>query len=195
MLKELLKFNRSYRRFYENENISSETLVELIDFACLSPSPKNLQALKFILSNEVNLNNKIFATLAWAGYLNDWKGPEPGERPSAYIIILGDKTISKDFIKDYLPTGSGIIAQSILLGAAEKGIGGCIIAAIQRKKLYEQLNLSEDFEIMLILALGKPKEIVVIDNVDETGNIEYWRDENQIHHVPKRKSEDIIIHL
>jgi len=195
MIKELIKFNRSYRRFYENEQISKETLIELVDLACLSPSPKNLQALKFILSNDIELNEIIFPTLAWAGYLSDWKGPEIGERPSAYIIVLGDKTISNDFAKDYLQTASGIVSQSILLGAAEKEIGGCIIAAIQRKKLQEQLNLSENFEIMLVLALGKPKEIVVIDNVDESGNIKYWRDENQIHHVPKRKSEDIIIHL
>ncbi len=195
MIKELLKFNRSYRRFYENEQISKETLIELVDLACLSPSPKNLQALKFILSNEIDLNNIIFPALAWAGYLSDWKGPELGERPSAYIVILGDKTISKDFDKDYMHTASGIVTQSILLGAAEKGIGGCIIAAIQRKKLQENLNLDEDFEIMLVLALGKPKEIIVIDDVDGSGNIKYWRDENQIHHVPKRKTVDIILHL
>jgi len=193
MIKELLKFNRSYRRFYENELINKEAIVEFVELTRFSPSAKNLQALKFIISNQQELNDEIFSTLSWAGYLTDWNGPEKGERPSAYVIILGDKTISSDFVKDYTLTSSGIVSQSILLGAAEKGIGGCIIASIQRKKLQEILKLSNDFEIMLVLALGKPKEIIVIEDVDETSNIRYWRDENRIHHVPKRKLKDIIL--
>jgi nitroreductase len=193
MIKDLVIFNRSYRRFFESEKIEREQLVELVDLARLSPSPKNLQALKYIISNEQFENNNIFPTLAWAGYLSDWNGPESGERPSAYIIILADKSISSDFIKDYTQTACGIAAQSILLGAAEKGIGGCMIANIQRKKLHEILGVNENYEILLVIALGKPKEIVVIDEVDKSGSIKYWRDSKQTHHVPKRDLLELIL--
>ncbi|MFN8257813.1 MAG: nitroreductase family protein [Bacteroidales bacterium] len=193
MIKDLLKLNRSYRRFYEHEEISMEVLKELVEFAILSPSPRNLQALKFVLNNQAEVNERIFPTLAWAGYLADWDGPQEGERPSAYITILADKTVSSDFVKDYIQCAAGIVTQSILLGCAEKGIGGCIIASIQRKKLMEILGISDNFEILLVLALGIPKEKVIIAEIPENGSIKYWRDENQVHYVPKRKSEDIII--
>ena len=192
MIKDLVKFNRSYRRFYQNEKIQRETLVELVDLARLSPSAKNIQAHKFIVSNEQEANSKIFETLAWAGYLPDWPGPAEGERPSAYIIILGDKSISNDFSKDFLYTNSGIVSQSILLGAAEKGIGGCIFASIQRKKLSKIYELPSHLEIMLAIALGKPKEKVIIEEVDNSGDIKYWRDEKLVHHVPKRSLEQLL---
>lgn len=193
MIKDLLKFNRSYRRFYEHEEISMEVLKELVEFAILSPSPRNLQALKFVLNNQAEDNARIFQTLTWAGYLADWNGPQEGERPSAYITILADKTVSSDFVKDYIQCAAGIVTQSILLGCAEKGIGGCIIASIQRKKLMEILGISDNFEILLVLALGIPKEKVIIAEIPENGSVKYWRDENQVHYVPKRKPEDIII--
>jgi len=89
--------NRSYRRFYQDREISLETLRGFIELARLSPSSANLQPLKYILSNTSEKNGIIFSTLAWAGYLKDWPGPEEGERPSAYIVILGDTNITKDF--------------------------------------------------------------------------------------------------
>ena len=193
MIKDLVRFNRSYRRFYQNENISRDSLIELIDLARLSPSGKNIQAHKFIISNEAALNANIYSTLAWAGYLPTWDGPDEGERPAAYITILGDKSISDKFDIDYLYINSGIICQSILLGAAEKGIGACIFASIQRKKLAEILNLPEHLEIMLVIALGKPKEIIEIEEIETNGDIKYWRDDKQVHHVPKRKLKDLII--
>lgn len=193
MIKDLVRFNRSYRRFYQNEKIEKATLVELVELARISPSGKNIQAHKFMLSNEAEMNAKIFATLAWAGYLPDWDSPVEGEKPAAYIVILGDKTIEGDLNKDYLHNNAGIICQSMLLGAAEKGIGGCIFGSIQRKKLQETLQIADQYQIMLVIALGKPKEEIVLDEVDESGDIKYWRDENLVHHVPKRKLDDLIL--
>ena len=91
------------------------------------------------------------------------------------------------------PVDEGIAAQSILLGAVEKGLGGCIIANINRKNLKEYLKLDDRYDIELVIAIGYPKEEVVIDEIKEDGDIKYWRDENKVHHVPKRKLEDIII--
>jgi len=188
MLRELILKNRSYRRFYEDYTIERQTLLELIDLARLSPSSANLQPLKYFISCDKESNARIFPHLAWAGYLNDWDGPQEGERPSAYIIILGDSRI-----KERINCDHGIAAQSILLGAAEKGLGGCIIASIKRPDLQKTLEIPEYLQILLVLALGKPKEKVALETVGKDGNIEYWRDENGVHHVPKRPLKDIVV--
>ena len=111
-----------------------------------------------------------------------------GERPAAYIIILADRQISESIRCDH-----GIAAQSILLGAAELGLGGCLIASVQREKLREALGIADRYEILLVMALGKPAETVVLDTVDAQGSIEYWRDADDVHHVPKRRLADLII--
>lgn len=187
-LKDLVLKNRSYRRFHESESISSDTLRELVDLARLSASAANLQPLKFLLAHTRAQAAAVFPHLAWAGYLTDWPGPCEGERPAAYIIILGDKEVRPSFDCDH-----GIAAQSILLGAAEKGLGGCMIGAINREALRKSLQLPERYEIILVVALGKPKETVVIEPVGEDGSIKYWRDEGGVHHVPKRSLEEIIL--
>jgi len=193
MIKDIVTLNRSYRRFHEMEIIENSTLIQLVDLARLSASPRNLQPYKFIISTDIDLNKRIYESLAWAGYIPDWSGPDIGERPSAYIIILDDKNITKNLDRDNLCYGCGIVAQSMLLGAAEQGIGGCIIASVQRSKLAEELKISEDFEILLVLALGYPLEQVRIEEMDESGNVKYWRDAAKVHHVPKRKLEDLIL--
>jgi len=186
--KDLILKNRSYRRFYENKKIRISTLRALVGLARLTPSSANLQPLKYFLSSISETNQKIFPCLRWAGYLKDWDGPAKGERPSAYIVILGDTNISKSFGYD-----AGIAAQSILLGAVEKGFGGCIIGSIDRGKLRMSLEIPQHLEILLVIALGKPKEKVVIETVGENNDIKYWRDKKGIHHVPKRPLKDLII--
>jgi len=188
MLSNLILKNRSYRRFDESERIPVETLRSLVNLARLSASGANVQPLKFLLSNDPEKNDKIFETLAWAGYLKDWNGPTEGERPSAYIVILGDKEISARFGVDH-----GIAAQSILLGASEKGLGGCMIGSIKRDKLRENLKLADRFEVLLVVALGEPVEQIVIEDAGPEGDIKYYRDANHVHHVPKRPLEEIIV--
>ncbi len=190
MLKELVAKNRTYRRFYQEAAIERSTLEELVDLARLSSSGANLQSLKYVLSNEPEKNALIFQHLKWAGYLADWDGPEEGEKPSAYVLMLGDREISKNVFWDH-----GIACQSILLGACEKGLGGCMFASVNRESLKELLGIPDRYELLLVIALGKPKEIVALEQVKEDGNIRYWRDESGVHHVPKRKLEDVILPL
>jgi nitroreductase len=185
-LRGLIERNRSYRRFHQDKTVEVDVLKGLVDLARLSPSAANLQPLKYILSCSKEINAKIFPTLSWAGYLKEWGGPSEGERPSAYIIILGDTTISKDFGYD-----AGIASQSILLGAVELGLGGCIIGSIERDRLRSALNIDERFEILLVIALGRPKEKVVVEPF--SGDIKYWRDREGVHHVPKRPLREIIL--
>jgi nitroreductase len=188
MLRSLIEASRSYRRFHQDEAIDHGTLTELVDLARLSPSAANLQPLKYILSCELEKNALIFPHLAWAGYLTDWDGPTEGERPGAYIIILGDTEIARSFGCDH-----GIAAQSILLGATERGLGGCMIGSIQREALRAALQIPERYEILLVLALGRPRETVVLESVGESGDIKYWRDRENVHHVPKRALDQLII--
>jgi nitroreductase len=188
MISELVEANRSCRRFYEDHQVGLKTLEELVDLARLSASGANLQPLKYILACQPDVNAKIFSCLAWAGYLKDWPGPEPGERPSGYIVILGDTTISKEFGVDH-----GIAGQSMLLGARDKGLAGCMLGSINRKDLRPILNIESHLKILLVLAIGKPKEEVVIETVGPDGNIRYWRDAQAVHHVPKRALSDLIV--
>lgn len=181
--------NRSYRRFFQEEKISREELENMVNLARLSASGQNKQALKFVIVNDPGTCDRVFPSTMWAGYLEDWDGPPVGEQPSAYIIILGDTDVSNSFGVDH-----GIAAQSILLGAAEKGYGGCMIGSVDRKKLRQDLKIPGQHEILLIIALGKPKEKVLIDEV-KNDDIRYWRDNEGVHHVPKRKLGDIIIDL
>lgn len=188
MIKDLVRKNRSYRRFFEDVPVSKDILRELVDCARLSASGVNRQPLKYKLFCDVESNAKIFPTLLWAGALPDWPGPAEGERPAAYIVVLLDKEISSNDGVDH-----GIAAQTMLLAAVEKGLGGCMIASIYRDKLKEVLNLSDRFEIKLVLALGKPKEDVVIEEINPGEDTAYWRDARQVHHVPKRKLNDVIL--
>ncbi|WP_104371798.1 nitroreductase family protein [Desulfocucumis palustris] len=188
MLMELVGKNRSYRRFYQEEPVEGATLRELVNLARLSASAANLQPLKYILSCREESNSKIFSTLKWAAYLKDWEGPREGERPPAYIVMLGDTAIG-----GFQQVDAGIACQSILLGAAEIGLGGCIIASVNREQLRKSLDIPGQYEILYVIALGKPLETVVIETAKD--DIRYWRDEKGVHHVPKRRLEEIIIQM
>lgn len=188
MLQDLVRRTRTYRRFDQAQAVSLGTLRELVDLARLSASGANLQPLKYILSADPAMNARIFPSLGWAGYLRGWDGPVEGERPAAYIVILLDTAISKTTDCDH-----GIAAQSIMLGATERGLGGCMIGSIKRPVLREVLDLDEQYEIKLVLALGKPAETVEIEALGADGSIKYWRDEDSVHHVPKRALDDLIL--
>jgi nitroreductase len=188
-LKTLIFKTRSCRRFNESHHIDSQILESLIDLARLSASGANRQPLKYLVYNTPEDCDKIFPLLSWAGYLNEWPGPDQGERPSGYIVILGDKSITEIFGVDH-----GIAAQSIMLGATEAGLGGCIIASLKREELCDELKIPDKFEVLLVLALGKPVENVIIEDIKED-NVKYWRDSDKNHHVPKRSLKEIIIKL
>ncbi|NIA15985.1 MAG: nitroreductase [Nitrospiraceae bacterium] len=189
MFRDLVLKNRSYRRFYQDVALDEETLRELVDLARNTASGANLQPLKYALSCTPERNAQVFPCTIWAGYLPDWPGPDEGERPAGYVVILGDREISKGFGCDH-----GIAAQTILLGATERGLGGVMFGSLRREKLLKVFGLPGDrYEVLLVIALGKPKETVVLDPVEASGDIQYWREENGTHHVPKRALDDIIV--
>lgn len=190
MIEDLIRKNRSCRRFYQSRTIPGDTLQSLVNLARLGPSAANRQPLKYILSCSREQNDQIFPCLGWAAYLKDWNGPKEGEQPSGYIVILGDTAITDNFYCDH-----GIASQSILLGAREMGLAGCIIGSINKTRLRESLRIPASLEILLVIALGVPKEDVTVEAVGPDGDIRYWRDEKGVHHVPKRNLKDIIIEM
>ena len=187
MLKDLVSKNRSYRRFHQDVAIPLSELEDMVDHARLTASGRNAQPLKYALVGEAESCGRVFPFLAWAGYYKDWDGPEEGERPAAYIIQLHDTRVAGGYFCD-----DGIALQTLLLSAVEKGFGGCIIASVRREELSALLGLPSHFEILHVVALGKPKETVVIEPLKDD-DIRYWRDEDQVHHVPKRALKDIIV--
>ncbi|MDE5418054.1 nitroreductase family protein [Labilibaculum sp. DW002] len=187
MLKELVKRNRSYRRFFEEEKISLYLIREWIDLARLGASGRNGQTLKYQIVLSEDKCEEVFSNLAWAGYLSDWNGPIEGERPAAYVIMLNDEKLSRNYFCD-----DGIAVQNLLLGAVEDEFGGCILRAFKEKEIREILKISKDYSIIQVVALGKPKEEIVIEEM-KNEDIKYWRDENGVHYVPKRKLDDLIV--
>jgi nitroreductase len=188
MLRDLVVATRTYRRFDQSVAIDRATLEELVDLGRLSASGGNAQPLKYALACDGEMNAAIFPHLAWAGFLADWDGPAEGERPAGYIVILGDTEILQDYGVDH-----GIAAQSIALGATERGLGVCMIGSIQREGLREVMGIDERYRILLVLAVGKPAETVVIDDLPADGNACYYRDADSVHHVPKRMLDDVIV--
>ena len=188
MLYELVLKCRSVRRFYERSKVALSDLEELVDMSRLTASANNLQPLRYILSTDPAVNERIFPCLGWAAYLTDWAGPEPGERPTGYVVMLGDTAVSETYSWD-----QGIAAQTIMLGAVEKGLGGCIIGSINKEKLRSELEIEERYAILLVLAIGRPKEKILLEVAKDGSNVRYYRDANRVHHVPKRRLEDILL--
>ena len=186
----LIEKTRNYHYFVESEKVTEEVLRELVDYARLAPSTSNMnmQPLRFLISCEEERNQQIFDTLSWQGYLRGWGGPIKGVKPTGYIVVLGDKTICSSYVAD-----QGIAAQSVLLGATQKGLGGCIAAKVQRRKLREALDLPTRYEILLVIAIGKPGEEIILEAQEQGSDGYGWHDEEGNYHLPKRSLESVIL--
>lgn len=187
-LKELVEKNRSYRRFFQDRPVSKAVLAGLVDLARLTPSGRNAQPLRYALIHTPEQCAELYPLVAWAGYLKDWDGPEEGERPAAYIVMCNDTSLAEASQWD-----QGIASQTIMLGAVEVGLGGCIIGSFRKKEIAELLKLPDHLVPVLVLALGVPKEQVVIIGVKQDGDIKYYRDADGTHYVPKRSLDDLLI--
>ena len=185
MLSELVLKNRSYRRYYENERVDEEVLRKLIDMARNTPSAANLQSIRYKLITDTAMCEKLFPYLGWAGYLKDWDGPEEGERPAAYIVMATDE-------KANATIDEGIAGQTILLGAVEAGLGGCFLGNIRKEQIAKLISLPEGMKIDYVIALGKPKEAVVLENIRDN-DVKYYRDADGVHHVPKRTLDEVLL--
>lgn len=193
MLRDIVIANRSYRNFDENVKIGREELNRLVDLTRYTASGANLQPLKYGIVCTEEKVRKLHPYTRWAKALPDRKLPDDGKYPTAYIIICVDKRIAPN--PDACGMDVGIAAQTILLGATEAGLGGCMLGNFNRNEVKQADGLAEYLEPVLLLAIGKPNEKVVITTADESGNTGYYRDENDIHYVPKRELGDIVVDI
>lgn len=184
---EAIRKRRTIRRFLQKV-IPFDTLKELVDAARLAPSGGNLQPWEFLVVDDKSLLEPVFSTLAWAAYLGPEGKPKEGEKPVAYIIALNNKKL-----KALTPLADfGAAIQNILLAAIDRGIGSCWIGSVQKEKLAQILNIPDDYSIEYVIALGYPAETAVAE--PETGSLKYWRDNQGVHHVPKRGLDDVLHH-
>lgn len=188
MLRELLLKTRSCRRFDESRPVPPELLRELVELTRWIPSANNAQALRYRLVSAPEEREKVFPTLRWATALPGWHGPEAGQRPTAYIVLLCDLQLGRDRRYD-----DGIAAQTLLLGAAERGYGGCMLGLVDRPVLAKALGIDpQRYQVDLVVALGVPAEEIRLTEAGRDGDVTYYRD-GQVHCVPKRPLDALIV--
>ena len=191
MVKDLIVKNRSYRGYDESYTFTKEQLKNYVDGARLVASTVNLQPLKYFIAWKKEDVDKVQCRIRWARQLPQMTLPHPGMCPTGFVVICQDTNISDNlarFMKDV-----GIAAQSILLMAVEEGLGGCMIGSFRPDEIAEGLGLEDNLHPLLVVALGKPAETIVLTDVGEDGKTAYYQDEKDVHYVPKRSLEELLI--
>ena len=189
--KELVKRNRSFRGYDESYRFTKEQLEDYVDTTRYTASSVNMQPLKYFIAYEKEMVDTIQKMTKWARALPDLDLPYVGKRPTGFIVVCQDTNISPNterFMKDV-----GIVAQTILLQATEEGLGGCMIGNFKKEEVMETLKFDDNLVPLLIIALGKPDEEIVITEIPESGSTNYYRDKEDVHYVPKRSLGDILI--
>lgn len=192
MIKELVVKNRSYRGFNRQRRIQKDELLDMVDCARMTASHVNMQPFKYYIAWELEEVDRIQRVTRWARGLPELQLPHPGMEPTGFIVILLDTDIHsslQQFQKD-----CGIAAQTLLLRATEMGLGGCMIANFAAGSLKEILQLPDNLVPMFVVAVGEPSEQVVIREIDAGESVKYYRDKNDVHYVPKRKLEDVVVY-
>ena len=188
MFSNLVKRTRSFRRFKQEPAPSMSDLDSLVELARFAPSASNRQPIRYIIVKDSEVLPQVFSCLRWAGYLESWSGPKMDEQPTAYIVLLSDPTIDMNPGIDL-----GLAAQNVVLGAAERGFGACLVGSITRDHLREILDVPQDLKIEMVVALGAPGEQVVLTEAKNESDIRYWRGDDDVHYVPKRRLEDVVV--
>ncbi len=182
---------RSVRVFDEERLPSKELLCHFVDCARVTPSAGNMQVLKYKICCDADTVKQLRPLTRWAGYIKDKKLPPDGKEPTAFIVICHDKSIGA--VTPFTQMDVGIAAQTVNLAAREAGFALCMIGSFDKDGVRKLFDLEDDLEPQLVLAIGAPAEEPVICSVDGTGSIKYFRDSADLHFVPKRSLEEILL--
>ena len=191
MFLDLVKQARSHRGFRQDRKVTRQELEHLVECARFTPAARNDQVLKYYLAEKPETVAAIQPLTKWAGALAELHLPRKGAEPVAYIVICLDGSLAENpapYQRDV-----GIVAQTILLAAAEMGLNGCMIGSFAAGELREKLGLPEAIKPQLLLALGEGTDRIVTTDVGEDGSTTYYRDAEDIHYVPKRTLEQLIL--
>lgn len=186
---EAIKGRRTIRKF-SKEKLSTSLIEEIIDSARYAPSASNVQPLKYIIVNDEQKVSDICNNIKWARYIKEGYGNEES-KPVAFIIVLVDTDIRESGYE--IDIGASV--QNILLSAYSKGVGSCWMGAINRTAIRKILGIPYKYLLSTVVALGTPDEQPILQPLDSNGSVEYYKDDNGVLNVPKRKLEDIIIKL
>ena len=182
---EVATSRRSIRRF-KDIPVPHQILERCVNAARLAPSALNLQSLEYVIVDDEQLLPEVFHTLKWAAYISPKGDPPEGKRPKAYIVILNNSDIGISLSAYDI----GAAMENIILVALAEGVGSCAFASVDRDKMRRILSIPDDYEIPLALALGYPDESPVEEPFD--GSVKYWKDEQGVLHVPKKKLENVL---
>ncbi len=186
---ELIYKRRTIRRF-KQDPISLDILKKLVDFARIAPMASNIQALEFIIVENIEMRQKLFPLVNWASSLpKDQRTPERGREPTAYIIVLVNTQIKKSFV-DF---DVGAAVENILLGAVDYGIGTCWMANINVRRIRDVFQIPEHYDIKQVISLGYPEEESVMELFKDS--FKYWKDDEGRMHVPKRSLKEVIFKI
>ena len=191
MFKDIVKKSRSYRGYDESRRISREELLELVDCARFAPSSVNGQPFQYLLVWKKEDVDRLQPLTGWARALPDMKLPHPGKCPTAFVVICQNTEWDPD-LNRYL-RDVGAVAQTMLLAATQEGLGGIMIGNFSPAKVAHEMELPETIVPMRSVAFGKPDEKIVITEIENGQSTKYYRDEQDVHYVPKRKLEDIVL--
>ena len=191
MFLDLVKQARSHRGFRQDRKVTRQELEHLVECARFTPAARNDQVLKYYLAEKPETVTAIQPLTKWAGALAELHLPRKGAEPVAYIVICLDGSLAENpapYQRDV-----GIVAQTMLLAAAEMGLNGCMIGSFAAGELREKLDLPEAIKPQLLLALGEGTDRIVMTDVGEDGSTTYYRDAEDTHYVPKRTLEQLIL--
>lgn len=186
-LYDLIVSRRTIREF-KDRPVSLELLENFVNAGRLAPQTANRQPLEFVIVDDPNICEKMFSLVKFAGSI-EWE-PEAAKQPRAYIAIVVNKTIQKPA---WAPFDVALASENISLAAWEEGVGSCLLGAFSKDKVTELLNIPENYDLALLVALGYPAHKAQIEEM-EGNKVEYWRDEDGTFHVPKRPLKKLIHH-
>ena len=148
---ETLNTRRTYRRFAQKP-VSQDVVDDMVEALRLSSCGANRQAVKLVVVQSPEMVKKVHPLVKWAAYLPPEQGaPKADEQPVMYLAVVQDSSIPGD-----LNTDTGIALANITLAAWAKGVGSCIMGAINKPALSELLGIAAPDKLAFMVALGYP---------------------------------------
>ena len=106
------------------------------------------------------------------------------------MAVVQDTSIPGD-----LATDTGIALANMTLAAWAKGVGSCIMGAINKPALTRLLGIEEPQKLAFMVAFGYPAHKAGIVPLTEQTGVKYYLDENRDYCVPKRSKDEIARYL
>ena len=178
-----IRQRRTIRRF-ENRPVTIQQIKDIVELARLYASGANLQPIRFIGVTDPELRDAIFKGLRWAAYLPGFE-ILPEHRPMGYVVLTCDSAKKNSCRFDL-----GAASTTLMLAAEGEGLATCALASFDREALMKDLQISENMEPLLVIALGYPAQKSKV--VPYAGDVKYFEDENGELCVPKLSLEEVL---